>query len=218
MRIHIKTTPNTEVVPFTYQKNLVGAFHKWLGYNDIHNSISLYSLSWLDNGRAIQGGLSFTKGASWFITIYEDTFIKKLVNGILTLPDIAFGLKVNNITLQEVPSFKTTERFLAASPIFIKEHTESGIDFLYFDSPKANEVLTLTLKRKLQKAGLKSDGVEVKFDTSYPKVRKKGTVYNGIRSIGSICPVIVSGTQEQVAFAWCVGIGHSTGIGFGALK
>lgn len=31
MRIHISTTPNTELVPYTYQQRLVGAFHKWLG-------------------------------------------------------------------------------------------------------------------------------------------------------------------------------------------
>jgi CRISPR/Cas system endoribonuclease Cas6 (RAMP superfamily) len=30
--------------------------------------------------------------------------------------------------------------------------------------------------------------------------------------------VIIKGTPEQLAFAWNVGLGNSTGIGFGALN
>ena len=43
-------------------------------------------------------------------------------------------------------------------------------------------------------------------------------VINGIKNKASICPVIVKGTSEQIAFAWNVGVGNSTGIGFGALN
>lgn len=45
MRITIRTTPNTELVPFDYQQKLVGTIHKWIGNNSIHDKISLYSFS-----------------------------------------------------------------------------------------------------------------------------------------------------------------------------
>jgi hypothetical protein len=60
-------------------------------------------------------------------------------------------------------------------------------------------------------------GVRVYFlpDASAPKT--KLVSYRGIGNKASFCPVVVEGTPEQVGFAWKVGVGNSTGIGFGAL-
>lgn len=52
MRLHLTTTSNTEIIPFEYQQKLVGVLHKWLGdANKEHGSLSLYSFSWLQNGK-----------------------------------------------------------------------------------------------------------------------------------------------------------------------
>ena len=53
MRIHISTTKNSSLVPFGYQQKLVGTIHKWIGNNSIHDSISLYSFSWLKGGEKV---------------------------------------------------------------------------------------------------------------------------------------------------------------------
>ena len=42
--------------------------------------------------------------------------------------------------------------------------------------------------------------------------------YNGIKNRASLVPIVIEGTTEQITFAWSVGLGNSTGIGFGALK
>jgi hypothetical protein len=69
MRLHFTLSPNTETVPFGYQRLLTGTFHKLLGENAVHDAISLYSLSWLHggvtmrNGKKIEGGLDFPQGA-----------------------------------------------------------------------------------------------------------------------------------------------------------
>ena len=47
MRLHIITTSNTTIVPFNYQQKLIGTVHNWLGKNELHDKISLYSFSWL---------------------------------------------------------------------------------------------------------------------------------------------------------------------------
>ena len=52
MRLHLKLTPNTEPIPFNYQHQLTGTLHKWLGQNDLHDKISLYSFSWLRGSKA----------------------------------------------------------------------------------------------------------------------------------------------------------------------
>ena len=70
MRINLKLTANTEKVPFYYQRHLVGAFHKWICENQIHD-ISLYSLSWLMSGKNVKEGFDFKYGAEWNINPYN---------------------------------------------------------------------------------------------------------------------------------------------------
>ena len=67
-------------------------------------------------------------------------------------------------------------------------------------------------------AGLIDDDIKLRFDTSYPKARTKLLTYNNVKNRASWCPVIIEGKPESKLFAWNVGLGNSTGIGFGAIK
>ena len=46
MRVHLFTPPADRIIPFNYQPILTGALHKWLGPNDMHEDISLYSITY----------------------------------------------------------------------------------------------------------------------------------------------------------------------------
>ena len=94
MRLILKLTKNQSVVPFNYQRHLVGAFHKWIGENQIHDDISLYSLSWLMGGKIVKEGYHFKYGAEWFISTYDPNLLKTLINGIQKDPEIDFGMVV----------------------------------------------------------------------------------------------------------------------------
>ncbi|HXG91645.1 MAG TPA: hypothetical protein VNN73_04665, partial [Blastocatellia bacterium] len=101
MRLHFTLSPNQEPVPFDYQHFLTGAFNKWLGNNEQHDDISLYSLSWLYQGSARNGALEFPKGARWFISVYNESLIPKMINNILAQPDVCCGMQVIKIVQQE---------------------------------------------------------------------------------------------------------------------
>ncbi len=218
MRLLIKISPNSAKVPFDHIPMLVGSLHKWLGKNDYHSQIALHSFSWLKGGRQSRGSLDFPQGAEWFINSYDTGFIKKIVSGIQTDPSINFGLSAREITIIEDPVFRNEHFFTVASPVLIKRRIEDKIKHYLFSDPESNNFLTETLITKLKKAGLESSGVHVKFDTDYKLSQTKLVNYNGIGNKASICPVTIKGTPEQIAFAWNVGIGNSTGIGFGALN
>lgn len=218
MRIYLATSKNTELVPFQYQQLLTGVLHKWIGKNDVHDEISLYSFSWLKNGKATSKGLNFSNGAQWFISTYDEQLLKQIIEGIQASPELFHGMSVTEITIQENPPFSDTERFVVASPVFIKRSNEKRKEFFYYDHPDAGKLLTETLIKKLQKAGLDTENISVEFDKSFNRPTIKGTSYYGIHSKGSVCPVIIKGTPQQIAFAWNVGLGNSTGIGFGALN
>jgi CRISPR-associated endoribonuclease Cas6 len=219
MRIHLRTTKSKELVPFNYQVYLTGALHKWIGKNNLHDDrLSLYSFSWLNGGTALKQGLRFENGAHFFVSVHDQQLLKSIIQGVREKPDIAFGLVVNEIIIQEDPQFDHQQKFSVASPIFIKRRIGDQEKHFDYNEEECPVLLTETLKNKLRKANMNDNGVSVQFDLNYPSPRTKVIYYNKIGNKVSICPVIIKGTPEQILFAWNVGLGNSTGIGFGAIK
>jgi CRISPR-associated endoribonuclease Cas6 len=218
MRLHLKLSRNKKLVPFNYQPQLTGAIHKWLGQNKWHGSTALYSFSWLQCGKSTGKGLDFPYGACWEISAFDAVFLKKLINGIQQDPNVAFGLRITDITIQEARVFSNKETLFVTSPVLVKRTVENKDIHYSYKDPACEALLTETLQRKLQIAGITAEGVKVSFLNDYPMAQTKIIYYNMIGNKVNICPVVVEGTPEQIAFAWEVGVGNSTGIGFGALK
>lgn len=220
MRLHFNLSPNQEPVPFDYQHFLTGAFNKWLGDNDQHDEISLYSLSWLYHGFSRNGALEFPKGAGWFISVHDESLISKITDNILTQPDVCCGMRVIKIVQQDTPQFGDYWAFKVGSPVLAKSKMIEGkVKHYLFSDEEADEVLTATLRHKMDFANLStlSNQVSVRFDRSYKNAKTKLVTIKETANRGSICPVIVEGSSEAVRFAWNVGVGHGTGSGFGCL-
>ena len=219
MRLYLRTSPSDTIVPFAHLPMVTSALHRWLGPdNPEHDKLSLYSFSWLQGGRVVKGGLTFAQGAEFFISFYIREPLTRLVQGILADPDLDYGLRVTEVNIREVPVFAAVTRFQVASPVFIKRDQHDGKDrHILYSDPDADDCLTATLHHKLTSAGLDPTGANVRFDRSYTKAKTQLILYKNLQNKASFCPVIVSGTPEQVAFTWCVGVGNSTGIGFGSL-
>lgn len=218
MRLHLTLSKNRIIVPFDHLPALVGTLQKWLGHNEWHNQLALYSFSQLIGAQRAANGLDFSREGKWFISSANTDFIKRVVSGIQNDPIINYGMAVTSITIQETPAFKESHSFTLASPVLIKRKEGQRVKHYLFSDHQANGFMTETLVTKLKKAGLKTDGAAISFNKDYPFPKTKLINYNGIGNRASICPVTISGTPEQIAFAWNVGIGNSTGIGFGALN
>ena len=219
MRIYLQLTPNTAPVPFDYQATLVGAFHKWLGENELHDGLSLYSLSWLSHGVRRKDGLDFPDGSTFYISAPHEELLSALVHGVFKGHQVRWGMEVKEVIIQRTPDFGPRQKFFAQSPILIKRKPEDAEHHQYY-FPKDQEsdtYLTETMRLKLVKAGI-ADDVSVSFDRTYPKPKIKMVHYKDLNIKGTLCPVIVEGDPRAVQFAWEVGVGNSTGIGFGALK
>lgn len=221
MRLHLKLTPNTTSVDYNYQHKLTGALHKWLGQNDLHDKISLYSFSWLrGNVDAVNGGLNFPKGAHWFISFWEDQFTERLKDGIIAEPNIALGMKVKSVKEQAIPEFGDEYRFKVASPVLVRKNRDDGSrEHLEFDDEEVDEIMSQRMQSKLRKAGFGANHQDIKisFDREYSNPKTKLIRIKGSRLKANLCPVKLSGTDEAIKFAWDVGVGELTGSGFGAL-
>ncbi len=222
MRLHFNLSPNQAPVPFAYQHYLTGAFHKWLGpRNYLHDSLSLYSLSWLDGGQVRDGVLDFPHGARWFISFHEELLADIIVRGALAQPEVCYGMRIVRVQQQRTPHFGSRHTFKVSSPVLAKSNEIDGrVKHYIYSDPEADATLTATLRHKLDCAGLDvpHNQVNVKFDRTYHAPKTKLVKIKNTNNRTSICPVIVEGTPEAVRFAWNVGVGHGTGSGFGALK
>jgi CRISPR-associated endoribonuclease Cas6 len=218
MRIYLKIKTLNKIIPFDHQPLLTGTIHKWLGWNEEHGEISLYSFSQLTGGKVVANGLKFERETSFFFSSYNPTLIKKMVSGIQSDPTMFYGLTVSEIIIQEDPDLSERNLFNAASPIFIKRRVGEKIDHILYNDPRANACLKETLTNKMNKVGITDESFDIRFDNSYFKAGTKKITYNGVQNRTNWCPVIIEGKPETKQFAWNVGLGNSTGIGFGAIK
>lgn len=218
MRLILKLTSNNELIPFNYQHFLIGIFHKWMDWNEIHDDISLYSFSWLNGGERLNNGLNFPKGAYWFISFYDESIGKQLIKGALKDPEMFNGICVREVNIKEEPRFTSKERLFTASPIVVRKYNDKGeAQYLLFNDSKSGKLISETLLSKMKKAGINYD-ISVCFDHEYHNPKTKLVDIKGIKHKGNVCPVILNGDPEAISFAWNVGLGHLTGSGFGALK
>ena len=122
------------------------------------------------------------------------------------------------MVLKPTPEFGKQKTFFVQSPVLVKRTIDRDIKFYFPKDDESDEFMTETMNRKLDKVGKGHLDVKVSFDRQYRSPEIKLTKYKGINMKGTLCPVIVEGDPEAVAFAWDVGVGNGTGIGFGALK
>ncbi len=219
MRLHLHTSNNDLTIPFNYQQKLTGVLHKWLGENNIeHGETSLYSFSWLRNTQRRGNGLICAKGASLFLSFYDSTRLKDVLSSIRAEPDMFCGLIVEDVTIEEDPDLTFQERFNIASPILIKRPNDRGTTEYLYDNPNCGRLLEETLRTKMKIAGLlEDDTLHIEFDLSYAKKKEKLVWYGDISNKANMCPVIIRGSNLTKQFAWNVGLGNCTGIGFGSI-
>jgi CRISPR-associated endoribonuclease Cas6 len=194
---------------------MVGVLHKWLGKNELHGTTALYSFSWLLNAKPTETGLNYPAGAKFFISFHDDKYLKQIIQTILNDADMFYGMKVTDVTIEENPDLSARTLFQCASPIFIRRFGEN-IHYTFKDE-LSGTILEEILSYKMELAHLpKDDSLKIKFAPSMnPRIKLMD--YNGIKNKVNQCPVIIEGKPETKLFAWNVGLGNSTGIGFGAI-
>lgn len=226
MRIQLVLSPNIKPVPFSYLPDLRQALHTWLGPNDIHDELSLYSIGWLSGGEKIGHHLHFPQGATWNLGFYDSDIGWELAKGIIKDKHLAYGMVVEKALEINQPRFQSPTRFAVDGAVLIRDNRSDGSrECVLWNDIRSEVLLTEKLIQKMKKAGLdeRHYAVKVRFDRSYEKAREKVMVTKRIPNAkaiehkGSVCPVIIEGTPEAIQFAWLVGVGELTGSGFGAL-
>ena len=218
MRIHLKLTKNLEPVPFTYQEQMTELIHKWTEDYEYPGKVSLHSFSSLRRGRKIDDALSFENGSSFFISSWDNDFLRKIIESLNDNSDFSFGMNVYEIVIQETPDLSSIDFFRLASPVLICRMIDSKKEYFFHDDPQAGVLLAETIHTKMKSAGLETDeSLSIVFNNACFRGKKKRVNYKGVSNPVSINPLIIKSKNETKQFIWNVGLGNSTGIGFGAI-
>ena len=226
MRIRINFTKNTVGVPINNQHLLNTYIHlKCLGYgNEYHNAHSNYSISGLCGGRMNpdKETLNFENGAFIVATTEDTTFLGKFVSGVVSNPIFTHGMSFCGIEyITDSDLCNDYNYFQTLSPIIVKlSEVDRKTEFLTVDNPRFNELLTNNVRNKLQKINpaldLSKFKIELVKDTkNVPKIKR--VLVKNVLNVANHCTLKVYGGKQVANILYNLGIGKSTGSGFGTI-
>jgi len=223
MRITINFRSAGNALPFSYQHELAAAIHRWLGHNSLHGRAYSPLSFGLLSGLQKRGDFLFAQEAGsvrWWVGCWDEQVIERLIEGIHADSHAAFGLRVSRYNVQERPHFRDGRRvWLVETPVVLRRKRLNKVDeYVMWDAFDAGELLTDSLRKKIEANGLDARVRLARFDIKYAKAKSKLIQIADTRVRGSLCPVIVEADALAHEFIWCAGIGALTGMGFGAVR
>jgi CRISPR-associated endoribonuclease Cas6 len=230
MKLKIEFTKNTKPVPFTYMSNVNGYLHTIIGRNNkYHDKLSHYSTSFLHGGKITKDKkhLDFSNGVVWYISSPDVNFLmNNIAVNIDNHPDFIYGMKLNSINRINVMDFDEQKEHIikTKSPILLKWYDNKTKKNFYYtyesdDSITSQMMKNIIIKKaKLMGKNLNSNDFDIKFNREYEGKKIKWSSIKNIHHKTSVCPVKVKANDKDILnLIYDLGVGHSTGSGFGFL-
>lgn len=219
-KLIIEFTPNTEPVPFNVNTNsLVSSwFHDVVGRNnDIHGKPSEFSISDLQGSKISEDkkSLNFKYGAYVvFSTLNMDLIIKIMCNWS-NIPYLGYGMKCIGITPQKIETHPRYDIVRSISPILLIHNKEN----ITVNNPLFLEKLIENTRRKLKHHLNDDDMIGFDIELIKPEKAKVKRVRLGkVKHETSSVVLKVTGSEKLRRILYIIGMGKSTGYGFGCLS
>lgn len=218
MRIKIELTQPTESVPVNNQHFLNGFIFASFGKNcDRHDKFSDYNITSLQGGKLNDDKktLSFPDSNPYFYISGSDEFIGFAVNAFANSTSSFFGMKFNKLDVTD--DFKINEYFdhiVTISPIIVKN--KDGKKITFKDSCWI-ERLTDNCKKKLSHIGISDPTFKLEIVNPH-KAKEKCIWVGNTFNVCSNVRLKVYGDRKTRTMLYNMGLGGSTGSGFGGIK
>lgn len=218
-RIKIELTKPTVPVPINNQHNLNGFIHESFGTNNpYHDKFSDYSISSLQGGRLNDDRhtLNFdTESPHFFISSDNEEFLMFAVQSFIVTKASMFGMKFHTIGVFD--DFKLNKYYddvITISPIIVKNKEGKKItieddDFIYY--------LTENCKKKLLHKEIVDPTLKIEIINPH-KAKSKCVWVGNVFNPCSMVRLRIYGTKQTRSILYNMGLGGSTGSGFGAIK
>lgn len=221
MRIKIKLSGTSNALPINNQ-HLVNSFvHRCLGKNnEFHDSFSDYSISSLQGGKWIKGTeeIDFSNGGYIIASSRNEKFIHKLVMGLFNNPTFLEDIKFQGVDYISEKFYNGWNHFATLSPFIIKEYYENKYNFVKYGSEGFNEKVKEHIVKKLKRLDPNIDVSGLEVDIPNKKTFKvKKVMVKNIVNHANQCQISIKCDKNIAELLYNVGIGQSTGCGFGTI-
>lgn len=222
MIIKINFTKSNQSIPVSNQKELNSYIHKCVGRNNkFHDAYSNYCISSLQGGKLDKetGFLSFQNDPYILFTMHDKNaeFVAKFLNGVMGDKHTLFGMHYKNI---EYLNFNVNEHFdliYTVSPILIKKYEGGKTIKLSIKDDDFIDTLKENCIKKLKYNDIEDSTFDIELHN--PKNGKVKKIFvGGVFNICSMCSFIVKGEKRTREMLYNLGLGNSTGSGFGMVK
>lgn len=217
-RLRINLTQPTANVPVNNQHYLNGFIHESFGENNpYHDTFSNYSISSLQGGKLNDDRktLNFLNDNPHFFISGNEDFLMFAINAFITSKASMFGMKFHSIGAFD--DFKINKYFddvITISPIIVKNSDNRKITV---DDNDFLNCLTLNCKKKLEYCGIIDPTFKLEI-VNLHKAKSKCIWVNNVFNPCSNVRLRVYGKKKTRKTLYNMGLGGSTGSGFGSVK
>lgn len=217
IRVYFEKTNKT--IDFNNQHQMNGFIYKMLGdkASKYHESFSNYSISSIQGGKGVKEGIIFENEPYVQIATDNNEVCMDFVNAIIETIDTKranfFGLFPTRFETFDFPCGNNFDIVKTISPILLKKDGKK----LNIKNENWLEVLNENCKKKLQHEGIEDPTFKIVIGKR-ESVRSKMIWVDNVFNPCTEGFFTVYGKKETRKKLYSMGIGNSTGTGFGAIK
>ena len=220
MKINIYFSYPNAPITINNQHDVNVFIHKTLGHNKYHDTFSNYSISGLQGGKYIGNGLiDFQNEQPWLQVSSQDAeFLASLMIALNTTENTLLGMKFDYIVADEFNVGNYFDIVYTLSPILLKDN-QSGKKITFRDDNWLQK-LTENCQQKLSKlpTPIIDDTFSIEIIHQENAKVKKIIVKENCWAIASQVVLKINGKKETRLALYSLGLGNSTGSGFGAIQ
>ncbi len=212
-----KNQENNIIIPFSNQKELNSFIYRTLGDNNhYHDSFSDYSISGIQGGEKYDNkNIIFTNGKEPFIQVSSENnnFINDLLIGISQNKYTFFNLVVSRTEFLDFNINKYFDTIVTLSPVIVKDKIGRKISI---DNENFLSLLKENCIKKLAHKGIIDNTFDI-FIRHPEKSKQKMVMVGNVFNICTKISLYVYGKPATRKTLYNLGLGGSTGSGFGAV-
>lgn len=216
MKIKLIFSPSNLPFNESTQNAVNSCIHRMFGKdNKCHNSFSNYAVSSLFGGVIVDGKMTYPNGAHFYFSSHDDELNEKVMYKAIDGIDM-HDMKLISINFEDFKPHSDYDIVRTISPILLKDKDRI---ITYKDS---DFIDVLTKKSKLK---LKYDGFTDKEINSlviepfhFENARLKFPKVHNIVNKSSQVMLIIKGDKAMRKALYEMGLGNSTGSGFGSIE
>lgn len=194
-------------------------FHRMLGDgNRFHDTFSNYSLSNLMGGRITDGKLVYDGEAYVILSTSDGGLLSLVMEKVFDIRSMHMR-DMKGKRVEMLGDFEPNRRYdiiRLTSPLLLSRDGR----YLTFKDEGFMEALNRNCKAKLRKSGFSDEAVSSVSVEPYKfeNARTKAVLVHGAYSIASVVHLVVKGDSAARTALYNMGLGKSTGSGFGSVE